>query len=239
MGCRRKRRPVHCAARDPAAVDGTAQQPAEVTSADPLAALPWGEVTGGLQERISTGVNTETLTETAQLLYLSVQMRHVSDAPVATDLDQATYAFEYEIDGTWYAFERVPPVRTPLTQSYASLGPDARSTIQAMAPGSATWTMLTVPLSGRSRSLHLHAVTASGPGRRFEPKPGAHVVRVRLGPAVVPGRQAPVSTAVTVSLRTPAQVDMREQSVDRLVRLFSRAHGRVRREPQASSVPRR
>jgi hypothetical protein len=189
-----------------------AQEPAAGQRAAPFPELQWGEVADGLQVSIGTGVNTESLTETTSLLYLTVQIRNVSQKPVSVKLDQATYDFEYEIDGTWYAFERMAPVRTPLSVLYAS-SDATRSTLQALAPGSARWTMVTLPLAGRSRSLQLHAVTAAGPGRQFEPRPGPHVVRIRPGRAVVENRQAPVSNAVTVSLRTPAQMDTRSQSI--------------------------
>jgi hypothetical protein len=63
---------------------------------DPFGASPWGDAVDGLQLRVSTGVNTESLTETRSLRYLTVQMRNVSNAPVAVDFDQATYDFEYE-----------------------------------------------------------------------------------------------------------------------------------------------
>jgi hypothetical protein len=47
-----------------------AQQPPEATSADLFAAFQWGEVTDGFQLRVSTGKNTESLTETESILYL-------------------------------------------------------------------------------------------------------------------------------------------------------------------------
>jgi hypothetical protein len=165
---------------------------------------PWGEVTDGLQLSVTTGINTVTLTETQSLLYLNVQMRNVSNAPLSVDFDNATYDFEYEIDSTWYAFERMDPL------GYAAAYP----ILSTIPPGLQRWTMLTVPLAGRSRALQLFEVTAGGLGRRFEPKPGAHVIRVRPARALVDTtRQAPVSNAVAVSLQIPVPIDTRAQSV--------------------------
>jgi hypothetical protein len=79
-----------------------AQQPAAITSVDPFTAVPWGDTSDGLQLRVSTGVATESLTESESLLYLNVQMRNVSEAPVSVDFDSATYDFEF------YVPERVP-----------------------------------------------------------------------------------------------------------------------------------
>jgi len=95
----------------------------------------WGEVTDGLQLSVTTGTNTALLTETQSFLYLSMQMRNVSNAPVPVDFSQATYDFEYEIDGTWYAFERMDPVRTSLSIMRADLNSALQQTI---APGTLT-----------------------------------------------------------------------------------------------------
>src|SRR5215207_9896658 len=63
------------------------------------------QVAGGLQLRLGEpGKNTELLTETESMLYLSVSIENLSGTPVSMDFTQATYDFEYEIDGTWYAF---------------------------------------------------------------------------------------------------------------------------------------
>jgi hypothetical protein len=145
------------------------------------------------------------------MLYLVVQLRNVSGAPVSVDFNQATYDFEYEIDGTWYAFERMAPVRTTLTVMYSETFRQSRP-LQVIAPGSTGFTVLTLPLAGRSHALHLYAITQSGPGRQFDPTPGPHVIRIRPGRALEGSRQ-PVSKAVTVTLRIPAQIDTRSQSV--------------------------
>ena len=58
-----------------------AQQSDVATAIDGTDEFLWGEVTDGLQLRISTGVNTEALTGTALLLYLQVAIRNVSDRP--------------------------------------------------------------------------------------------------------------------------------------------------------------
>jgi hypothetical protein len=193
-----------------------AHQPTSATADSQAAAYAWGEVAEGLQLHVSTGRNTESLTETESILYLTVLMRNVSETPVPVDFTQATYDFEYEIDGTWYAFERIAPVRTPLSVLYAenaAAGLDLRSRIERIDPDASRWTVLTVPLAGRSRALQLFAIAASGPGQRFEPTPGGHVVRIRPGRALEATRRAPVSNAVTVSLRTPIPIDRRPQSV--------------------------
>jgi hypothetical protein len=171
----------------------------------------WGELAGGLQLRVGTGKNTELLTETRLMLFLDVGIRNVSGAAVYVDLDQATFDFEYEIDGTWYAFVPKAPVRTSLTALQADA--DFRNLTQAIAPGSAKSTGLTVPLAGRSPALQLHTIASDGLGKMFEPKPGPHVVRVRTGRALDANRPAPVSNPVTVSFRTPARIDFTSQSV--------------------------
>jgi hypothetical protein len=132
------------------------------------------QVSGGLELRLAApGKNTETLTETESMLYLQVSIQNLSDSSASVDLTQATYDFEYEIDGTWYAFEPMPPVRTPLTVMLADSNYRVvRSSLQMIAPGGSTWTILTLPLAGRSPALQLHSVTSRGPGTRFEPRPG-------------------------------------------------------------------
>ena len=177
-------------------------------------ALQWGEVADSLQISVSTGRNTELLAEKGSLLYLSVALRNVSNAPVTVDFDQAEYEFEYEIDGRWYAFERMDRVRTPLSVMLSNPSYAAVSTgMHTVAPGSVGATILTVPLAGRSRSIQLLAIASGGLGTPWEPKAGAHVIRVRPGRALIGNRRAPVSNAVTVTLRIPPQVDARSQTV--------------------------
>src|SRR5262245_43234883 len=121
--------------------DVAAQQPPAVTSTDPFATLSWGDVTDGLQLGAGAGVNTESLTETVSMRYLTVQMRNVSDAPVSVDFDHSTYDFEYEIDGTWCAFERMAPVRTPLNVMYTEGLRGVSRPLQTIAAGSQRFTV--------------------------------------------------------------------------------------------------
>jgi hypothetical protein len=188
----------------------TAQSPA-AGNADQFAAFPWGDSVDGLQLRVITGANTESLTETQSLLYLLVQVRNVSNAPVALDYSQATYDFEYEVDGVWYAFASRPPLRTSLSIMNARLG-GGGSTTSAVAPGSTSSMALSLPLAGRSPALRVYSVTANGLGRPFEPTPGAHAIRVRPGRALRAPR-APISNLVTVNFRMAVPIDNPEQVV--------------------------
>lgn len=188
-----------------------AAQQTGTSTTDSREAFPWGEVAGGLQLRVGTGVNTEKLTETRSLLFLDITVRNVSGQPATVFMayPDATYNFEYEIDGTWYAFEPMVPVRTPLTAIRETYDIESERTV---APGAEKGIILTVPLAARSPGLQLHAITAEGTRVRFEPKPGPHVIRVRPGPEAIGDRPAPVSNAVTISFRTPASIDIRSQS---------------------------
>jgi len=190
-----------------------AAQQAGTSANDPLAGLAWGEVADGLQLSISTGVNTEKLAESTSLLGLSVVLRNASDAPASVSMDTGggTYDFEYEIDGTWYAFDPMTPVRTPLTASRERMGVSDYE--RTMTPGTSKWTMLSIPLAGRSQRLQLNAITGNDPGKQLEAKPGSHVVRVRPGRAAISGRTAPISNAVTVAFRTPSDAGTLHQSV--------------------------
>lgn len=171
---------------------------AAMQAAEP--AEPWGAPAGGLQLLIRTGPNTEALTETRSMLFLDTSIRNVSNASILVDLDQATFDFEYEIDGIWYAFAPQEPVRKA---GDPRDDPAYRELTQAVAPGALKQTFLTVPLAGRSPAMVLRAITANGPGRQFDPARGPHVVRVRPGRTLDANRPTPVSNAVTISFGTP------------------------------------
>lgn len=164
------------------------------------------QVAQGLQLTIAAGSNTENLTGAELMLNLLVTVRNNSARPIVPEFEQATYNFEYEFDGTWYAFE--PRAAAPLSGQDLRNDPAYRELVLAIAAGAQKMGALAVPLAARSPALQLRAITADGQGKRFEPAPGPHAVRVR--PAAQP---ALVSNFVTVSFRTPARVDFSSQSV--------------------------
>lgn len=87
-----------------------------------------------------------------------------------------------------------------------------------------------MPLAGRSPGLQLRAITTNGVGKRFEPKPGPHVLRVRPGRALESGRRMPTSNAITIDFRLPASLDTGSQQIsftpasDTPLRTLSMAH---------------
>jgi hypothetical protein len=176
-------------------------------------ARPWGEAVDGLQLNLTAGPNTVALLESRATLAVSLALRNVSDKPayVAMAGGDIVYDYEYEFDGTWYAFDPSPPVRT----SRLDLGdiPPIPEFELSRALRPLREMVLLVPIAGRSPGMQLHAITANGAGKRFEPGPGPHVVRVRPGRAMERGRRAPVSNAVTIDFRLPANFGTANQQV--------------------------
>ncbi len=171
--------------------------------------LPWGEIVDGLQLQVEYGRGTDPLVVTESLLYLLIRARNVSSTPIYIDLSEASYDFEYEIDGIWYAFRSMPPVRTPSTVWRGDVPIESR--IAPIFPDSTSLASINVPLAASSETLSLYAATSDG--TRFQATPGPHVVRVRPGPSLMRGRGAPVSNAVTVYLSTPVAVNAGEHSI--------------------------
>ncbi len=189
-----------------------AQQTTAAAKVDAWADVPHGEAVDGLQSRLEIGSNTENITATQSLLMLQLTVRNVSARPILMDLYQATYDFEYEIDGTWYAYEPRTPVRTTYDLSLAA-SPRLGASIHTIPAGSSNLTFLVAPLADLAPTLRLQPIARSGSAQYFKPTPGAHIIRVRPGNALLDGRQAPISNAVTLTFRMPVRSTAGEQSV--------------------------
>lgn len=201
-----------------------AERPAPPVPAEFLA-LPWGQEVDGLRLNVDVGRVTAALpTGDRLLLDLYAKIHNVSGAPVAATLDWATYNFDYEIDGVWYAFDDAAPIQTPWTVARAKIIDNARTRLAALdardsdlwptiAPGSVWSTYLPVPLVSPAPSLQLHAITANGPGRKFQPTPGPHTLRLRTSGVLEPGRPALLSNAITITLRPLPQIETRNQDI--------------------------
>lgn len=182
-------------------------------------ALPWGEEAGGLRVNVGVGnVSGPLPSGNRSELDLYVWIRNDSDAPVPTNLRLSgdTWRFEYEIDGTWYAFDPMPPIRTmfsTVAPFHAELGAREQDLWPEIAPGAAAGTYLPVPLVAPSPTMQLHAITANGPGARFDPKPGPHTLRVRPRGVLEVGREIPVSNAITITLKPLPTSETRAQQV--------------------------
>jgi hypothetical protein len=182
-------------------------------------ALPWGEEVDGLRINVDPGNVTGPLPYRDRLeLDLYVWIRNVSAAPIPANLDLfgAAYNFDYEIDGTWYAFDPMPPIRTPWSEVpavFAALGARKQDLWVEIAPGAATTAYLPVPLVSPLATLQLHAITAMGPGPRFDPKPGVHTLRLRPRAVLGDGHRPPLSNTITITLKPLPAVETRAQQV--------------------------
>lgn len=176
--------------------------PRPITSRLPT--LPWTEVDDGLQIALSS-FRTRPGEET--ILPLRADIRNVSNAdmPMSRFPGASFYAFEYEIDGTWYAFDDAPA-------RHAGTGGSAEPRPSIPAASIMSFDLY-VPISPRSPLLRLRAITGPTAGQPFEPQAGPHVIRVRTGRRFEPSRLPLTSNPVTVSFPASPQTDSRRQSI--------------------------
>lgn len=199
------------------------QQAAAPITREPVAvgdvpARRWGEVTDGLQLAVQDVAPAQP-TQDDSLIHVGVMMRNASDTEITLNSTLPSVGrndFEYEIDGTWYAFEPAAPAPTPystrklvLARSSAAVTDGNQTTSNGTVVGGmpSAWLLSTI-------SSSLHVMSADGPGAGFVPAPGAHILRARPRRELLAGRQAPVSNPAIMVLKPFTVFEAGEQSVE-------------------------